>query len=289
MFEIGVFTDEVSQEFDVAIKLAKEFNVRNFEIRSVWERAPHLLTDDDISKIKNTIEKEDFKVVCIASPFLKCDLGDKKQYDEHIKILRRCIGIAKKLNTKIVRGFTFWKKGELKDNWAQIIDNFKEPTKIAENEGIILGIENEPACYVGVGKDLGKFLREINSKNVKAIWDPGNEIFVKDADKPFPDGYNHVKDVMVHFHIKDAVRKGPKNEPECVCVGEGEVDYKGQFQALKEDGFNGCASLETHWRIASGLTDEQMKKPGGGAYSVAGEESSRRCLKNIFTMIGGLK
>lgn len=290
MFEIGLFTDEVSQEFDVAIKLAKEFNVKNLEIRSVWERgSPHKLSDEDINKIKQTIDKEGLKVICIASPFFKCDLEDKEQYKEHINILRRCIEVARRLNANIIRGFTFWRKGELKDNWNRIVDNFKEPKKIVENEGIMLGIENEAACFIGAGRDLAKFIKEVNSDNIKAIWDPANEIFDSTGENPYPDGYNHVKDLIVHFHLKDAVKKGSKNEPECVCVGEGEVNYKEQFKALVNDGYNDSVSLETHWRPKRELTDELMRKPGGKVYSEAGEVASRICLQNIFKILGGLK
>ena len=306
MFELGLFTDEVSQELEIAIKLAKEFDnqgilsIRSLEIRSLWQKkGPHELSDEDITRIKSITDREGFKIVSIASPFFKCDLGDSVQYNEHMKILKKCISVGKKLNANIIRGFTFWRapaggrapagSGELNNNWNKIIDNFKEPKKIVEDEGIMLGIENEAACFIGAGRDLARFIKEINSDNIKAIWDPANEIFDPTGENPYPDGYNHVKDLIVHVHLKDAVKKGTKNEPECVCVGDGEVDYKGQLKALIDDGYKGCVSLETHWRPTRELTQELMNKPGGNVYSESGEIASRSCLQNIYKIMNSIK
>jgi len=48
----------------------------------------------------------------------------------------------------------------------------------------------------------------------------------------------------VHIHIKDAAGKDWKP------VGAGEIDFKGQFEALKKMKYTGTMSLETHYRNA---------------------------------------
>jgi sugar phosphate isomerase/epimerase len=69
MFKLAVFTDEVSQDFEKAIKLALEFGLDGVEIRSVWEKPPQNLTGDDVRRMKDILSRTDLKVCCIASPF----------------------------------------------------------------------------------------------------------------------------------------------------------------------------------------------------------------------------
>jgi sugar phosphate isomerase/epimerase len=161
-----------------------------------------------------------------------------------------------------------------------ILDKFEEPLKILQAEGITLGIENESSTYIGTGGVLKRFLNELQSPHVAAIWDPCNVVFddlVKEV--PYPDGYNAIKDKMVHFHLKDAMRDKTTGKPFCTKIGEGEIDFKGQFQALVKDKYEAYVSLETHWRPKS-LTEEEMNRPGGSSFSKEGEFASRVCLDN---------
>ena len=60
-----------------------------------------------------------------------------------------------------------------------------------------------------------------------------------------------------------------------------------QFAALKDDGYEGFCSLETHWRPVA-LSEEEIKRPGGAAYSESGEYASRICLANINAIVAAL-
>jgi len=291
MFKLAAFTDEVSQDFQTAVNVCEEYGVLGVEIRSVWDKPPHKLTDDDLSRMRGMLADAGIVTACIASPFLKCDLGDAAAYDEHLQILRRCCEMARRMGTGIIRGFTFWRvDGLTDDQFGQILDGFVEPCRILAGEGMRLGIENEHSCNVGTGAELRRFLDALwdrgpeGCQRIGGIWDPANQIFAK-AEPPFPDGYNVIKDDIIHVHIKDAAWTGD----ECVCVevGTGEIDYPAQFAALKDDGYHGFCSLETHWRPVA-LSEEEVKRPGGSAYSESGEYASRVCLANINRMVSAL-
>jgi sugar phosphate isomerase/epimerase len=101
---------------------------------------------------------------------------------------------------------------------------------------------------------------------MRCVWDPGNSYFANAV--PFPDDYAAVKDYVTHVHIKDAVRD-PDGKPQWTVVGDGEIDYEGQLQALIADGYEGYASLETHYRPPSGDT----------------EEGSRACLAGMCRLL----
>lgn len=287
MFKLSVITDEVSQDLKRAAIFAKKFNLDGVEIRSVWGKGPHLLLNE-ANEIKRILSEYGLKVSAIASPFFKANIDSESEYREHLNILRSCIDLALKLDSKIIRGFTFWRKGRLEDHLDIILEKYRKPLEIIEGEDIILGIENEPSTFVGNGRELSLFLSKINSKKVKAVWDPGNDIFDPLGEIPYPDGYSYVKHWVVHVHVKDGVRRGSEGKPEVTVFGEGEVDYREQFKALKNDGYNGYISLETHWRPKRKIPEDLLIKPSGEEFSHAGEEASEICMRNLLKILSSI-
>lgn len=77
------------------------------------------------------------------------------------------------------------------------------------------------------------------------MWDPGNELWAEEARAAFPDGYEILKPWIVHVQLKDCKRTA-EGKAEAVRLRTGDVDYAGQFKALKADGYSGYLSLETH-------------------------------------------
>ncbi len=281
MFKKGVITDEISQEFQVAVDMAKEFGLDAVEIRSVWEKGPHELEKDDIAKIKDILKGTGLAVCGIGAPFFKCDIDSQEEYAAHIEILKRCISLAKELDTKVIRGFTFWKKegATFEEYLDKIVAKFEEPVKLVEAAGVILAIEFDPGVFATNARKVAMVLEKIDSPNVKALWDPGNDIWDPDGEIPFPDGYNYIKDHMVHMHLKDARKNVETGKVDGVPVGEGEVDYIGQFKQLIEDGYEGYVSLETHYRPKVDIPEELMALPKGGAFSYLGDIATRESLE----------
>jgi len=289
-FKLGVISDEVSQDLDIVIRTAKDYKLDSVEIRSVWDVKVQDLTEEHLRKLKRDLDGAGLRVISIASPFLKCDIDNPKEYRDHISIFRRCIEIARALDTDIVRGFTFWRKGGLEGlpkHWDSIVEKFAEPTQIAERESITLAVENEQSCFVGTGVDLARFLSQLDSKHVKAIWDPGNAYYDDAREQAYPVGYEALKRWIVHVHVKDVVVNRKTGKPECVPIGTGEVDIQGQLKALKADGYKGCVSLETHWRPKA-LDEQLIARPGGREFSSSGEYASRVCLENIRRLLNKL-
>ena len=84
MFTLSVISDEISQDFQRVIDVCKEYGVGMVEPRSVWDTAPPALTDEQIACMKGILSAAGFTVPCIAAPFLKCDLGNAEQYQQHL-------------------------------------------------------------------------------------------------------------------------------------------------------------------------------------------------------------
>jgi len=290
MFKLSVISDEISQDFERVLQVCQEYDVPQVEPRSVWEKAPQDLNDDDVAKMKNLLDEYGMSVCSIASPFLKCDLGDDEQYQQHLGILRRCIKMAHTFECKIIRGFTFWRTGAPETVWQQLLDAYEEPIKICEAEDMYIGIENEGSTHITTAAEAERLYKAMDSPRVQAIWDPGNEVGNVNGELPYPDAFEHIKPFLIHVHIKDAIETSETEEgAKCVPVGEGGyIDWPGQFQALIDMDYDGACSLETHWRPAEVLDRELLNQPGGAAFSATGEPASRICLGNIKKIMAEL-
>ncbi len=288
MFKLGVITDEISQDFGTVVKVCKEYDLEAVEIRSVDDRPPQDLLAADVAMIQAELDDTDIKVCGIATPFFKCDIDSAEEREQHMEILRNCISLAHKLDTSLLRCFAFWETGQTERRWQEIVDAYEEPLRIAEAEGITLGMENEASTSLSTAALTRRFIDELGSEKVRAIWDPANELYADGGITPFPDAYDQLKDVMVHGHMKDGDRD-ESGEMVSVPVGEGLIDWAGQFARYVEEGYEDYLILETHWRPASALSEDLLNRPGGAAFSEAGEEASRYCLDNIARMLQPLR
>lgn len=276
-FKKGVITDEISQDFRTAAELAAKYGLDGLEIRSVWEKGPHELDQEDIGKIKAVCAEMRLEICGISAPFFKCDIDNPEEVASHIGILKKCIALAKSLGTQYIRGFTFWKKGDFEENLDRIAAKFEEPVKILEKEGMTLLLEFDPSVFATNAATLVRVIEKIGSEHVKALWDPGNDIYDPEGEVPFPYGYNLIKKHMVHMHLKDAVRL-PDGKVAGVPIGEGAVDYRGHFSELIRSGYSGYVVLETHYRPRHDISEDLMALPKGSAFSYLGYEATEECL-----------
>jgi len=281
---MAVISDEVSQDPRRIVAFAKEFGLSAIELRSLWDGPPQTLTRDRIQELKRILDDAGLKTCAIASPLLKCDFDDRTQFQAHLEILRKCLELSDALETDFIRGFTFWRKEDLAREIAPLLDRFQAVLPILEGTGKFLLIENEASTNTATGKETAEFLMRIGHPQIRGIWDPANCIYSPAPERPFPDGYNRIKALAPHVHVKDAVRPAGE-EPRCVPIGEGEVDWPGQFRALLEDGYTGYLSLETHWRAAEILSNEELELPGGIKFSEGGEYASGICMNHIRSIL----
>jgi len=70
MFQTAVITDEVSQDFQIAVDFALRHGLDAVEIRSVEEKNPFDMVQADIDKMKAILEGTNLKVCCIINVVL---------------------------------------------------------------------------------------------------------------------------------------------------------------------------------------------------------------------------
>jgi len=286
IFKLSFITDEVSQDLEEIKKFAKHFNAEAIEIRTILNKnIPEIL--EEKATLKKFIEENNLKVSAIASPTFKCDVDSKEEYEQHITIFKSALELASYLDTKLVRAFTFWKKGKYEDYKERIMGKFEKIIKLAEDYGATIVVENEPSTFVGNGRTLSDFVSSLNIKVVKALWDPGNDLMdEEEREEPYPTGFNYVKNFIAHVHLKDGVRENSKVR--FLKIGEGQARIEDNLRALKEINYQSYVSLETHWRVTQALDEKQMKLPGGKEFSSGAYAASFITMQGLLEVMSRL-
>jgi sugar phosphate isomerase/epimerase len=260
--KLGILTDEVSDSFDDALDWCRENGLAHVEARVIDGVNAANLTDDAARDVRRRVETRGLYVSAIASPLFKCALdparpvasGDRfgqaeESVEAHFAKLGRVVAISRLLGTTRIRIFSFWREREPAKYQPEVIEHLRRAATVAEKAGVMLLIENEPACNGGFAGEVAAIVNGINSPAVRALWDPGNEAY--GGREAFPAGYEQMKDVLAHVHLKDAYT-GPDGKPRCVPMGSGNVAVIPQLRALKANGYDGLFTIETHFTPAGG-------------------------------------
>lgn len=279
MFKRAVITDEISQDFVYAADIADRYGLDGLELRSAWEKNPHELNSSEVQLIKKVSESTGLKIPCIAAPVFKCQLGNETEYRDHLEILRRSIEVAHQLGANMIRGFTFWDEGNFDRRLPDIATRIAAVDPILRENNMLLVIEYDPATSANSSQRMEKILARVASKNIKALWDPGNNLYVSGAERPFPEGYERLKPYIAHIHVKDVQHDPATGIPDACPLGQGEVGFAAVFKRLIADAYDGWLSLETHYRKKGPISDQLLALPKGSTFSLGGEEASIESLE----------
>lgn len=276
-FRLGVINDEITQDFDRACAIAsREFGMDWIELRGMWNKNVMNLDSKEVDEARRILEKYKLRVTDICSPLFKVDwpgapvskfspkhdeFGAGFTYDQQNELLERTIELAKAFRTDRVRFFDFWRLDDPAPYRAAINEKLLEAAATAGKQGVILLLENEPACNTATAAEAVHTLAAVQSPYLMLNWDAANA--ASRGEDVFPHGYSLLpKDRIGHCHCKDVVKKADGTY-DWAAVGTGIIDWVGQFKALKRDGYHYAVSLETHWRGA-GTPEESTRESWAG-------------------------
>jgi sugar phosphate isomerase/epimerase len=278
IFRVAVINDEISQDFGHACEVtSKEFGMDWIELRGMWNKNLLKLDANEIAEARRILEKYKLRVTDIASPVFKVDWPGAPQsqfspkrdqfnadftFDQQPEVLERSMELAKVFQTERVRIFDFWRLDDQAPHRDAINAKLREAADTATKQKIILLLENEMACNTATAAESAKVLAAVKAENFMLNWDPGNAAAA--GEKPFPDGYQLLpKERIGHCHCKDVTKKPDGKGYDWAAIGKGIIDWRGQFAALKRDGYHFAVSLETHWRGA-GTPEESTRQSWDG-------------------------
>ncbi len=276
-FKLSVINDEIGADFERAAKVAaQEFGLQYIELRSMWGKNIMRLDAKEIAEARRILSKYKLRVSSIASPIFKVDwpaaptsqFSPKRDqfsadftYEQQDELLERGFELARVFHVDRIRIFDFWRLDDQKPYRAAIDQKLIAAARKAEKRKITLLLENEPSCNTATGAEAARTLDAVRSPYFKLNWDPGNA--ASRGEIAYPDGYSRLpKNRLGYMHCKDVVRAGG-DKYEWMKMGGGIIDYVAQYRALKQDGYRGVVSLETHWHGA-GTPEESSRQSMAG-------------------------
>jgi sugar phosphate isomerase/epimerase len=266
-FKLGAISDGFSQNFEEALKIMKEYGLSWVEIRKVFGIYNTEASPAQIQRLKDLLNKYEFRVSVVDSALFKCALPGTKPvraekdiytYAEQMELLKRAVDCAHALGTEKIRGFTFWRVGEPAKLSGRIAEELGRAAEVANRAGIRLVIENEESCNAATGRELARILSLATARNLGANWDVGNGYWLGEVS--FPDGYNALdKKRIWHMHLKGVACDTDLKNCSETLAGQGQVDLVGQLSRLVRDGYQETMSLECEFELP-GLTHLETTK-----------------------------
>lgn len=268
MCKISIVTDEVSSDLETALEIITSWGIDSVELRGIGTMRVPDLDPYWTKRLRTLIDRFKVRVVAISPGLFKISYFENETRpdqqilrweDKHASeilflrnevvnyhfntLLANSLKMAKEFGTDKIIIFSFDRPpGNNERTPDQIIDLLREAAKKATAENIILCLEVEHICWGNTGEMAKDIVSRVNHPNFRINWDPANAL--KAEDIPFPDGYTEISDYVEHVHFKDAAISEETGKMEWSIMGD--VDWKGQIQALVSNGYEGYISVESH-------------------------------------------
>jgi L-ribulose-5-phosphate 3-epimerase len=240
-FHIGAVTDVFSPDVAIAAPAMRALGMRGAELRTIYGHNILEADNEELARALNALRDNHLDVVAIASPLLKCALND---WPEQSRLAERAFDIAMMTGAKIVRVFSGLRAAEPGKDFERVVDLLQDLADKAGRHGLIIAIENDRACNIATAQEMAGVLAAIDHSNLQVVWDPAAAYI--SGEKPFPSGYQMLDAGRIALvHAKDCTLEGHK--PVWEPIGDGDIDWQGQIDALAEDHYNGFIHLETYW------------------------------------------
>jgi len=211
-FILSAFADEAGTTLQEQIAALKRNGIDYIEPRNINGKPILTITDEELTEIRNQLDKSGIKVNSLGSPIGKYPI--KEPFEKHLVDFNRAIQVCKILGTDKMRMFSFFtEQSELKNYRNEVLSRLNEMCRIAKEHGITLCHENESEIY---GQNPDEVFDIMNNvEGIKAIFDPAN-YRMNGCDVIA--GINATLIDLAYLHIKDAIY----DSQIIVAAGDGE-------------------------------------------------------------------
>jgi sugar phosphate isomerase/epimerase len=260
-WNLGIITDQVDLNLSRVLKTfypkyqLRWAEIRNLELDGKQRYVYDTATSDQLKGIKRQLDDAGVKLSVLDTAVFKIALpgtapvGERPAYiglkqsgfGRQMDDLKRAGDAAHALGTDRIRIFTFRRVADPSAIFERVVEQLQGALDVAKRQDITLLIENEYDCNVGTGGEIARLFKAVPDKRLMHNWDPCNVYEM--GEQPFPKAWDQLDHSRIsHIHLKDA--KGKEWKP----IGAGELDFAGQFQALKRMKYSGTLSVETRYR-----------------------------------------
>lgn len=248
--------DEAGNSIDTQIAAARELGWKHIEPRGVevpgYAKANfHDVPDAAFDLAVKKLEDAGIGVYCFGSTVMNWAKKISDPFDITLAEVKRAIPRMKRTGAKFVRIMSF-KPGD---------DEFKTPPEVfrrvrdVTNMFLDQGLQPVHENCMNYGGMSWQHTLELLDKapGLKLVFDTANPIFNPDRTKPKPwprqdawEFWEHVRDHVVHIHIKDATWNPAKNDADYNWPGEGQGRVRDILQDAARRGYSAGLSIEPH-------------------------------------------
>lgn len=280
--KISGFSDEIAGDVDTQFRVLNGLGIGYFEPRGIDGKNISTLTDEEVEGLKGKMDRFGIKASSIGSPIGKVKL--EEPFEPHFELLKRVVKIAKELDAKYIRMFSFFHEGG--EVWTdgertEVLSRLRRMINHARENDVILLHENEKDIYGDTADRCVDLMNELACEHFRAVFDPANFVQCGQDTKY---AYELLNENIEYVHIKDAVMESGKVVP--AGYGDGNVEFV--LSQLFGKGYSGFLSLEPHLGKFAGLADLELNDkmldlPEGGegtftlAYRALGEILDKIC------------
>ncbi|WP_395403470.1 sugar phosphate isomerase/epimerase family protein [Arthrobacter sp. UC242_113] len=270
VWPLSGFGDEIDPDPAVQCAVLLALGASHIEVRSAWGTNVSELEPQQVAALKEILDEQGLKVSAVASPIGKVDVGLPIEHE--LDRLRQIISVAKGLDTKYIRIFSFFRaEGQsAEDIRDDVMVRIGALAALAAEAGVVLLHENEKGIYGDTPEHVLDIMKTVDSPALRIAWDNAN--FVQVGIKPYTEGYAMLRPYLEYFQVKDALAA----TGEVVPSGEGDGELDATIAALNADGFTGFASLEPHLASAHELGGFS----GPAAFGTAARAFAALAVKN---------
>ena len=251
--QLGITTDEIDDDPQVAAAFLSRFHLHWAEVRNVWGKYNTAQPAEKVREARAIFDAAKVRVSIVDTAFFRADIPTGAALDKEWALLDAAMDRGDIFGAKLLRIFAFVPKdGSTGDTaaWPRSYELLKEAATRAKRRGFRLAVENLKGGYVQTGADAARMLKAVQHDALGVVWDPNNA--AASGETSFPEGYRKLDPARIfHVHLRDFRRK-PEGGVDWMPVGAGEFDNVAQIRALRKDGYKGGFTLETHWRSPEG-------------------------------------
>ncbi|MBO5737235.1 MAG: sugar phosphate isomerase/epimerase [Clostridia bacterium] len=257
--KIGVITDCFKITHEEGIQKAAELGLDGVQIYATTGEFSPALSTEEKAAYKALIQEKGLVVSALCGDMGGYGFEIAEDNAERVEKTKRIIDLAVEFGTSVVTTHI----GVIPDEkphprYAIMLSALTECGLYAKEKGVTLAIETGPEK----AKTLLAFLQDTQG-GVGVNMDPANFTMVTGQDAV--EAVYLLKDYIVHTHAKDGVMLDKNQIPadvyhafavggvdalnackgfQEVPLGEGQVDWKGYLQALKDIGYDGFLTIE---------------------------------------------
>jgi sugar phosphate isomerase/epimerase len=250
---LGIVADEIDRDFAAAGRIGAPLGIRRYEVRFLTTGRAPLCKPEELREVEHIAAGEGVDITAL-SPGLFKYVEDATAFAHDLnEVYPKAADLAHRWNLPGLIVFGFHKPGATEQNAGalthipvpgQVIDWLAQAAARAASDGLLLMIEPEPICWADTATTAAAMIDGSQALSLRINHDPGNVAWFRGRD-PIDD-FAAASRFIANYHVKDLKPFEPGVRPQFVPAGEGIVDYRRHFAALRDSGYAGPISLEPH-------------------------------------------